>query len=243
MGKSETPFTYYAFRFDIDWRIDSPLLNQLKSYIISEFPKYSIFQEISDIEKKPHLQGKIGKALSRQQVIKNIKKAFKDTFVGSNYCIAEIKEPEKYDSYFCKSNNIFMNNIFTQSQIDYFNEIYESVKHELENNHGVKIKQSKSKTFLQKVVYEFNQQHYECVEILHHYHVYNWNLTEDEKSKTLSSKITLLKHLMKMLGSNGKVFDTNILQRMYNGIYNSIIQQNEDAANHYLGTLIEKIIL
>jgi hypothetical protein len=242
MGKAQTPFTYYTFRFDINWQIESSLLNQIKNYIISEFPKYSIFQEISDETKKPHIQGIIGKALSRQQIIKNIKKSFKDVFVGSNHSIADITDFEKYKSYICKSNNIFVNNYFEQSEIDKYNEEYKIIENQIVDN-GSKIKKSKSKTFLQKVVYEFNNQFSEHVEIIHYYHIYNWKLTEDEVLQAYNSKVILFRHLMKMLGSSAKIFDSNMLQRMYNGIYNSIIQQHEDAAKHYVDKLMESLSL
>lgn len=236
--KSQTSFTYYTFRFDVDWQVESILLNQLKSYIISEFPKYAIFREISDKTKKPHLQGKIGKALSIEQIRKNLRKQFPNVFTESNYSIADIKT-EGYDSYICKSQNVFCNNIFTDEEIKNFNDVFEEVKQELNS----KKKRSKAKSFLQNVVDQFIEQNLDDVNTIIHYTIYSYKLTEIELEQMNNSKKRLFKFLMKNLGKSAKIFDTNILQRMYNGILNSLIQSNDNASEVFSNKILENIQL
>lgn len=241
--KSQTPFTYYTFRFDVDWQVESILLNQLKSYIISEFPKYAIFREISDKTKKPHLQGKIGKNLSTDQIRKNLKKQFPNVFSDTNYSIAIIDNPDKYDSYICKSQNVFCNNVFQDSEIEKYNQIFEEVKEELNLKYEKSGKrQSKSKTFLENVVSEFCEEHPTDVERIHHYTIYIPSM-DIEIEQFRDSKKILFRFLLKRLGKLSKVFDVNILQRMYNGILNSVIHLNEHACDHHADRIMDSIQL
>jgi len=242
--KSTTPFTYYTFRFDIDWQDENnnSFLSKLKNYIMATFSKYAIFSEISDKTKKPHLQGKIGQALGLERIRELLKKQFPGVFHDTNYSMSLVDHPEKYDSYICKSNNIFCNNVFTLSEIQQYNDTYSEVKEELKSKYETGKKQSKSKTFLENVVREFSELHPSDVERIHHYTIYIPSM-DIEIEQFRDSKQILFRFLLKRLGKLAKVFDVNILQRMYNGILNSVIHLSEHAGDYHADRLMDSIQL
>lgn len=214
---SQTPFTYYTFRYDYQ---DDNEVEKIRKYIIREIPKYAIFIEISSEVEKKHIQGKLGKALSLVQLRKHFKEEFPNMFVKSNYSIGDIKDPEKYDSYICKDGNPLCNNVFEPEYIE------EQVL--LHKSKVVAFEKKKEKqvtgTFTQKVFHDF------CIEFPHDVvsiqHL-AYKPSDYEKKQYDNSCKVLLKFILKRLGRAVKVFDDNILQRMYTGIKNSVIQLDD----------------
>lgn len=222
--QSTTPFTYYSFRYDYD---DLVLLGKIKKYIEVNIPKYAIFDEISDDVKKKHIQGKIGVKLSLVQLKKNLNKEFPNVFVRSNYSIADIKKPDDYDSYIAKDGKVFMNNIpeFTQEYITEQVKKHKTLVTAFENK---KQKSESSKTFTEKVTEDFIKENpIDCDYIRSPFYKPN----DYEKKLYDIACQKLLQYILKRLGKISKVFDDNILQRMYNGIKNGIIQ-TDDKCSH-----------
>lgn len=206
---------YYTFRLDI--KHDDDRLPALADYIKANFPKYAIFKENGEITKKPHLQGQIGSSYSLQTMRNRFRALYPLLFCGTNYSITYVKDKNKYLSYTCKENNIFVNNILTQEQINQFNEPYKE---------KVKLK---SITFTQKVFKDFVIEYEQDCNILKQLSYYNYKLSEQEKDMLINSKKVLLEYILKRLGSLTQVFDNHVLQKMYNGILNSILQDDNQS--------------
>ena len=220
---SNTPFTYYTFRYDYD---DEVVRDKIISYIKREFPKYAIFDEISEEVKKKHIQGKIGKAMSSEQIRKLFKKEFPNIFCKSNYSIKDIVKPDEYDSYICKDGEVLLNNVFDD---DY---IAEQVKKREDNKKIYQAKVVKSKsaaTFTQKLFTEFRDD-YTCEFNTIYTYSYMKGISDHEMTQLQQSKEVLLNFILKRLGNLVKVFDTTVLQRIYNGIKNAIESSDEDGA-------------
>ena len=232
--KTTTPFTYYTFRYDYT---DDNVVQKIKQYIINEIPKYALFLEVSQEVGKNHIQGKLGQCISEEQLRKHFKAVFPGVFTKSNYSIKAIKDPESYDSYICKDGKPLCNNVFTpeyiQEQVD---------KHKVLHTAFVSAKQKKETTltFTQKVFKDFCA---ECpLDVTQIQSIY-YNPTDYEKKCYDDSCQKLLSFLLKRLGKAVKVFDDNILQRMYNGIKNSIMMIDDDYASLVVQSYKNRIIL
>jgi hypothetical protein len=218
---------FYTFRLDCDYNKEDILLEQLELLIKANLPKYCIFKEISSKTKKPHLQGIIGSKLkSNVSVAKIFKQVYPDRFTGTNYSIVKVKDIEQYQSYISKDGNIFINNYLSQESIDNYNANYKDIK----TNYTIK----DSRTFTQKVHSYFVEKHEsECITLRHFYH-YDYNMTESEKARQRQAKYKLIQFILNHLGDVVKVFDKNILQRIYNGILNKIILDDNKCQEKYV---------
>lgn len=208
---------YISFRYDLPENSEQPedyYIDAIKKYIVANFMKYAIAYEIASETKKPHLQGKILIKKDKDTVRKNMKKDL-GFFCRSNYSLAIIKEPEKYDSYICKDGKFIINNIFTEEyileQVKKHNEIVE------------KYKEVQKLTFTQRVAKDYKEENKNCLGIIRQYSY--------SEAKVLELEIAhedLLKYILKRLGKVVKCFDERELQRIYNGVKNSIIYENDD---------------
>lgn len=223
--QSSKTFTYYTFRFDYD---TVEQVEKVKALILRECPKYAIFDEVSDVVGKQHLQGKIGKCMSCEQIRKRFKAALPDYFVKTNYSIKEIKEEEAYDSYICKDGKVLINNVFTQDYID------SQVKKRVENvaKFEQKTKKICVKNFTESVASDFVRDHLYAVQQIQQGQNY-FKPTDYEKEQLEAAYDLLLSFILKRLGKVAKVFDTNILQRMFNGIKNYIIQLDDESSKNF----------
>lgn len=212
--QSVTSFTYYSFRYDYD---DDDVIEKIRKYIVSQYPKYAIFKEVSSEVSKKHIQGKIGKALSLVQIRKHFKAEFPDLFVKSNYSIGEIKDEDKYDSYICKDGDVLCNNIFTPEYIADAVELHKNKVTEFNIKQKTRVGVL---PFTHKVRDDFLLEFPVETKIIQ-YVMYKPN--DYEKKVYNDACKSLLRFLLKRLGKIAKVFDDNILQRMYTGIKNSII--------------------
>lgn len=226
--KTNTPFTYYTFRYDNE---DSSVFEKIKAYIIREIPKYAVFVEISTEVGKTHIQGKIGKSISHQQLRKHFKAEFPNLFDKSNYSIAPIKDPDNWDSYICKDGSVLCNNVFTQEFID-----AQVDKHKVcVDNHKKKMEKKQSAvSFTQKVFSDFVLEYPLDVRDIQNFAHFNLNLSDSEQKCYERATSSLLSYILKRLGKIVKVFDDCVLQRLYNGIKNSIIQLDEGSAERNL---------
>lgn len=234
MPKSTTtPFTYYSFRYDYT---DDDIVQKIKNYVLREIPKYALFLEVSQDVKKKHIQGKLGKNISEEQLRKHFKKEFPNTFEKSNYSISVIKDPEAYDSYICKEGNVLCNNVFTDDYID-----SQKVKHDdLHAKFLVKKEKIQTQTFTQKVFNDFCKECPQDVkDIQERFHM------ESDYHKDIYDKAckNLLLFLLKRLGNVVKVFDDVVLQRMYNGLKNSIIYLDAECSQKWLDSYVDRIQL
>lgn len=220
---------YITFRYDLPEENDNECLalnyidedffehydkrqKQVINYIEHNFMKYAIAFEISTITKKPHLQGKIFITKDLETVRKNMKKDL--GFLNrSNYSLAIIKEPEKYDSYICKDGNLILNNVFTD----------EFIKESMEKHKEVIVKNQENEklTFTQRIARDYKIEN-ECGIIKQFSYS---NACDLELNKAHEH---LLRYILKRLGKVVKCFDERELQRIYNGVKNSIIYENED---------------
>lgn len=221
---SVTPFQYYTFRYDYTSQEE---VEKIKDYIMKQIPKYAIFDEVSDVVGKSHIQGKIGKALSGVQLRKHFKAEFPGYFVKSNYSIKEIQDEEKYDSYICKGGVIVCNNVFTDEYI--------AAQVEKHKQCVTELKQKKEKIinipFTQQVAKDFKRLYPHDVKDI------QWTPykpSDSDKKRYEDACEKLLGYILKRLGDVAKVFDDNILQRMYNGIKNVFIQEDEECSAFYI---------
>lgn len=220
--QSSTPFTFYTFRFDCS---DDVVIDKIKRFVIREIPKYALFTEVSSDVGKQHIQGKIGKALSEEQLRKHFKKEFPGLFVRSNYSISAIKDPVAYDSYICKDGVVLCNNVFSDEYIQ------EQVALREKNVAAFVEKKEKKKaavSFTERVSRDFIEEfpeHVHCIQMEY----YMYKPDDYEKKAHEASCKFLLSYILKRLGVVAKAFDDNVLQRMYNGIKNSIIQLDANA--------------
>jgi len=221
---SVTPFTFYTFRYDFK---DDNELELIKKYFIRECPKYAIFIEISTKTQKLHIQGKVGKALSCEQLRKNLRAEFPGKFVKSNYSMTDIDHPEEYDSYICKDGKPLCNNVFSQEFIDEAVLLHKSKVVAFEKKKEKQV----TETFTQKVFHDFCKEYPHDVASIQ-YLVYN--PSDYEKNQYDKSCEVLLAFILKRLGKAVKVFDDNILQRMYTGIKNSVIQLDDTSSQKQL---------
>lgn len=215
---SVTPFAYYTFRYDYT---DAVLLDKIVKYIMREFPKYAIFDEISEVVGKSHAQGKIGKSLSIEQVRKHFHKEFPGVFIRTNYSITLIKDEDAYDSYICKDGKVLCNNVFDNEYIDAQIEKHKQCKSEAKEK-KIKIETKLSnQTFTQSVFMGFKNEHFDYYN--HIKYAVTYKPTEDETMLHDIACERLLAYLLKRLGNIVKVFDDTVLQRMYTGVKNAIL--------------------
>jgi len=216
---SKAPFTYFTFRFDYE---SEQQLTQLSSWVLANCAKYALFDEVSDVVEKKHIQGKLGIKLGLIQFRKIIKKSL--TFLqGTNYSMAEIKEPDKYDSYICKTGKMWLNNIFDESFILAQVSKHEDLVLEFKNK-----KQKAPVAFLAKVSAEFLTLYPARVILLQTYYWRTAHYSTDlEKDANKIETAFLLAFLLKRLGNAVKAFDNCVLQRLYTGLKNSIVFQNQ----------------
>lgn len=219
---SSTPFAYYTFRFDYT---DDSMCDKIKNYIIRDYPKYALFLEVSTEVQKKHIQGKIGKALSLVQIRKHLLKEFPNTFNKSNYSLGEIKKPDEYDSYICKDGKVLCNNVF---ETDYINAQVDKHKKLVIAFENKKQKKESALTFTQKVFNDFVIENPLDVRDIQIGYQTVWKPTESERKRYDNACENLLKYILKRLGKVVKVFDDNILQRMYTGIKNSVLMLDEN---------------
>lgn len=217
---SQTPFTYYTFRYDYQ---DDNDIEKIKSYIIANIPKYAIFKEISSEVGKKHIQGKLGKPLSLVQLRKQLKEAF-PMFIKSNYSIADVKDVDKYDSYICKDGDVLCNNIFTEEYIKEQVEI-----HKQKVSIFDKKEKAKTQTFTQSVFTDFCKLYPADVTVIQ-CGAQEYKPSDYEKESYLKSCRTLLSYLLKRLGKVVKAFDDNVLQRMYTTIKNAVIELDDNSS-------------
>jgi hypothetical protein len=216
---------YYTFRIDCDYQTEDIFLEQLELLIKANIPKYCIFKEISSKTKKPHLQGIIGTKLkSNVSVAKIFKNVYPDRFKGTKYSLSPVKDIEHYQSYISKDGNIFMNNYLTQETIDNYNANYKDVK----------ITKPVTKTFTQKVCAKFIEYNEPECNTLRHYYYNDYKLTDIEKARQKRAKYKLVQFILNELGDVVKVFDKNILQRIYFGIHNKIILDDNKCQEKYV---------
>lgn len=215
--------TYYTFRLDINWSAEEELLKRLEAYIKANFPKYCIFKEIAKETKKEHLQGIIASNYKLTKVRKQFTSSvYKTLFTGTNYSIAEIKDYQKYISYCCKDNTVWINNVLTQEDINNYNKEYENLP----------VKVVKHTTFTQKVYKEYLQRDKQ-LNILQGLY-YQYNLPENEKELLKEAKKDLLGFILYKLGCLVQVFDERTLLKMYNGILNKILQDDKCSKKNQL---------
>lgn len=221
--QSITPYTEYTFRYDYK---DDAIVEKIKNYIIREIPKYAIFDEISEKTEKPHLQGKIGKALSLDQLRKHFHKEFPGVFCKSNYSITLIQDPSHWDSYICKDGKVLCNNIFSQEFIDAQVHIREvnKIEHQLKKEKNVK--KMASTSFTQQVFNEFKNSN--PIEMNHIKCGLDYCASDTDILYYDKACEKLLGFLLKRLGNIVKVFDDVVLQRMYTGIKNAILNEGQD---------------
>lgn len=229
---SITPFTYYTFRYDYT---DDTIVEKIKNYFVREFPKYAIFREISDVVGKKHLQGKIGKALSNIQVRKNLLSEFPNVFNRTNYSCVPIDKPDEYDSYICKDGDALINNVFSQEFIDEAVALRKTKVSEFTKKQTAR---SAVLPFTHKVVLDFMVEYPIETQIIQRP---EYKMTEYEQKQYDKACEGLLMFLLKRLGKIAKVFDDNILQRMYTGIKNHILMCDDKASqvqlNFYKGRI------
>lgn len=211
---SVTPFTYYTFRYDYT---DTVIRDKICEYFIREFARYAIFDEVSDKVEKHHIQGKIGKCMSDEQIRKNIRKVFPKVFDKSNYSIAKIKDPDAYDSYICKGGKVLCNNVFTPEYIDAQVEKHKSIVEDKD----VKRCKLSSPTFTQSVFMDFKKDHFNYFNHIRYANTYRPDEGEILHYEAACEK--LLGYILKRLGNVVKVFDDTVLQRMYTGIKTAIL--------------------
>ena len=215
-----TSFTYYAFRFDYTTEEEK---EKVKAYIIREIPKYAMFDEVSTEVGKNHIQGKLGKCISDVQLRKHLKSQFPQ-MIKTNYSLSIIVDAEKYDSYICKDGKVLCNNVFTDEYIQEQVKIRDDNKSQFQ----VKVKKIKTIPFTQQVFEEFVKKFTAEVETIQLFS-YKHNPTDYEVHRVKIAHEALLGYILKRLGCVTKVFDDNILQRMYNGIKNSILLLDENS--------------
>lgn len=228
-----TPFTYYTFRYDYT---DDNDVERIKKYVIRDIPKYALFLEISADVKKKHIQGKLGKCISEEQLRKHFKKEFPNLFVKSNYSIKSIKDIEKYDSYICKDGNVLCNNVFTDEYIQEQVEIHKDNVIAFES----KKQKNTTETFTQKVFKDFCKEFPFDVKDIQTRFQMNSDYHKEVYDKACKN---LLRYLLKRLGDVVKVFDDTVLQRMYNGLKNSIINLDVECSQKNLEFYLDKIQL
>lgn len=217
--KSITPFTYYTFRYDYP---DEEMVYKVMNSIKRLFPKYAIFREISDKVQKPHLQGKIGVALSLIQTRKNLRADLPNVFEGTNYSISNIDDDTAYNSYIAKEGNL------VSSNIDIFTSEY--IKEQVDKHNQLKIafeskkqKRLTTKTFTQMVMEEFIKKYPIEVDYIRQPF---YKPSDYEKKLYDDACNTLLDYLLQRLGDVVKIFDNQILQRHYTGIKNGILRRD-----------------
>lgn len=212
----------YTFRLDIEWReneanYESIFLNQLNSYIKANISKYALFCEISKKTSKPHIQGIICSKNKVEMIRKRFKDIWPNKFVKPFYSIVPVKDEEKYLSYISKDGVAWLNNFVSQDEIDAFNEKYA----------GIDMKE-KSITFTMKVLKDFRNECEHEYNIIRHFSYYNFKLEDQDRELLYHAREDLLSFILKKLGAIAKVFDQQILQRIYNGILNGIICEDNN---------------
>lgn len=224
--KSITEFTWYSFR--ADYVLDT-FKQELQTWLDGYYLKHNyklewvLFDEVSSVVGKKHIQGKIGVALSSIQFVKHIRQQFPH-LVKSHFSCADIKDLEKYDSYIAKDGVLFSQNTevpFTQEYIQQQKE-----KHLQMTDAFEKKKQKQTDTFTQRVFREFIKEYPYETQVISQY-AYKYSLTDSETKEYNICCKKLLGLLLKKLGLIVKVFDDNQLQKMYNSVKTAIIQSSD----------------
>lgn len=154
---------------------------------------------------------------------KNLRADLPNVFEGTNYSISNIDDDIAYNSYIAKEGNLVASNIdtftpeFIQEQVDK----HKQLKTAFESK---KQKKESTTTFTQKVMADFILKF--PIETDHIRSPF-YKPNDYEKKVYDNACRTLLKFILKRLGDVVKVFDDNVLQRMYTGIKNGILQSDD----------------
>lgn len=143
-----SPVKWYTFRYDYT---DEELLEKVGLFIKQNCRKYVIFKEIATETGKPHVQGKLIPIKSVETFRRGLQDKFKNVFVKSNYSIVMVKK-EDYDKYICKEKNVWINNVWSQEEIE--NNYTEYWK--VNNKIASKIKKEKVKSWSEELTQEID---------------------------------------------------------------------------------------
>jgi len=67
--------------------------------------------------------------------------------------------------------------------------------------------------------------------------------TDEMKEHLNNAKYHLFAYMMRRLGKSVKVLDESVIKRLFNGLYNSFVQEDAQAAEKFNKQLFKSIIL
>lgn len=188
--------------------------------------KISVF-EISK-EDKDHSHT-IMEVKNKSTFIQHFHKQFKKKYVGNkSYCAAELRETiEKNYQYCCKGISkddgpFILYSSLPIGDIEKYHEAYWKLNEECVKNNKT-VEEATKSTFMDRVIKDISSMDKAGVVYLHN--VYKPTDSETTRKDELDYKIYCL--MLKHFGKLSKILDENIERRMFKGIINKIMMEEE----------------
>lgn len=234
---------YFQFRVTEE---DDSMLTNIILWVRSETKCLLAVKEIGSATEKKHIHCLI-QIKNKSTFIQKFHKKFPARYVGNkSYSCEQLKKAlDNSLRYLSKGEKrgdhpVTMFSSYTESEILEFHNQY------WDENESLKIpkkdKKGSTLTWSQVCKLDYQKEHPEIVSQLigtcSLYHP-----TDSEKEIQTSSKFHLFSYCMKRLGKSVKVLDEGVIKKLYNGIYNSIVQEDEHSSSRFNKDLFNSIIL
>ena len=225
---------------------DDNIITQLVLWVRSESQCLLAVKEISQKEKK-HIHVLL-ELKNKSTFIQKFHKKFLTYKGNKSYSCEELREPLdnslKYLSKGEKSGElpIVLFSKYTESEILLFHSQYwdhpSAQKKEKAKEKGPNV------TWSQQVKNDYQKEHPSEIAYLQFKTIENaWMPTDEMKQHLLDAKYHLFSYMMRRLGKSVKVLDESIIKRLFNGLYNSFVQEDALASEKFNKLMFKSIIL
>ena len=167
---------------------------------------------------------------------------------NKSYSCEELREPlENSLKYLSKGDKsgelpIVLFSKYSESEImEFHNQYYEHPSAQKKEKDKLK---KPTLTWYLQVKNDYQLAHAPEIAYLQFKHVKNqWTPTDEEKQHLNDAKYHLFKFLMRRMGKLVKIMDESIIKRLFNGLYNSFVQDDEITSERFNKDLFKSIIL
>lgn len=225
---------------------DDDMITKLVLWIRSKTQTLLAVKEMSQAEKK-HIHVLID-IKNKSTFIQQFHKQFLTYKGNKSYSCEELREPlENSLKYLSKGEKsgelpiILFSKYSSEEILQFHNEYYEHPAAQKK----LKEKEKEPKlNWTQEVKRDYQKEHPSEIAYLQFQHIKNqWLPTDEEKQRLNDAKYHLFKYCMRRLGKSVKVLDESIIKKLFNGVYNSFVQDNEVSAEVFNKDLFKSICL
>lgn len=225
---------------------DDSIITNLVLWIRTESQCLLAVKEMSQKDKK-HIHVLI-EIKNKSTFIQKFHKKFVTYKGNKSYSCEELREPlDNSLKYLSKGEKygelpIVLFSKYTELEINEFhNQYWEHPSAQKKMKDETK---KSTLTWSQQVKIDYQKEHSEQVNFMKFTDTVNqWLPTDKEKQNMIDAKYHLFCYCMRRLGKSVKVMDESIIKRLFNGVYNSFIQEDAVASERFNKQLFNSIIL